>query len=358
MGLFDGIKNVFSKHPEGTQEIEVEKELDTTSVPLVQAESGGSAEGQQINQITSYLDGSEVYELEGPGPTGPGGAVEAADGPDPEPLAVELENVQITSYQLGVLDNDAATDGNDAATDDMSMTLNFEKMDADGATSKLGELDAIMDNLNDDLRDTLDAHVATPQAPGDAPSTDASDELSADDTATMFNKSSGKVEFEWKVEEGEAVEEEPGLTTDDDAEGGGTGVGRVGGKMHLEDVSMDEEPIGPNDLTTEEPDGASSGDAGEQVYLQVELENVQIDPQQGAADEVVAAPGGPQAASPKMLEVFQKGEAKDASEDDGPSTLVPAEDGGSGEMVKMGSDPEMNLADLAEEPELEELEDA
>ncbi len=35
-------------------------------------------------------------------------------------LAVTLENVQITSYQLGVLDNNAATD-------DLSMTLNFEK---------------------------------------------------------------------------------------------------------------------------------------------------------------------------------------------------------------------------------------
>ena len=35
-------------------------------------------------------------------------------------LAIELENVQITSYQLGVLDNNAATD-------DLSMSLNFEK---------------------------------------------------------------------------------------------------------------------------------------------------------------------------------------------------------------------------------------
>lgn len=35
-------------------------------------------------------------------------------------LAVELENVQISSFQLGVLDNNAATD-------DMSMGLNFEK---------------------------------------------------------------------------------------------------------------------------------------------------------------------------------------------------------------------------------------
>ena len=35
-------------------------------------------------------------------------------------LRIELENVQITSYQLGVLDNNAATD-------DLSLTLNFEK---------------------------------------------------------------------------------------------------------------------------------------------------------------------------------------------------------------------------------------
>ena len=34
-------------------------------------------------------------------------------------LGVELENVKITNYQLGVLDNDAATD-------DMSMALNYE----------------------------------------------------------------------------------------------------------------------------------------------------------------------------------------------------------------------------------------
>ena len=38
-------------------------------------------------------------------------------------LAFDLENVQITSYQLGVLDNSAATD-------DMSMQLNFEKYKA------------------------------------------------------------------------------------------------------------------------------------------------------------------------------------------------------------------------------------
>jgi len=35
-------------------------------------------------------------------------------------IKVELMNAQITSYQLGVLDNDAATD-------DISMTLNFEE---------------------------------------------------------------------------------------------------------------------------------------------------------------------------------------------------------------------------------------
>lgn len=35
-------------------------------------------------------------------------------------LSVLLENVQISSYQLGVLDNNAATD-------DISLTLNFEK---------------------------------------------------------------------------------------------------------------------------------------------------------------------------------------------------------------------------------------
>jgi type VI protein secretion system component Hcp len=35
-------------------------------------------------------------------------------------LSVELENVQITSFQLGVLDNNAATD-------DLALSLNFEK---------------------------------------------------------------------------------------------------------------------------------------------------------------------------------------------------------------------------------------
>ena len=37
-------------------------------------------------------------------------------------LAIKLENVQITSYQLGVLDNNAATD-------DLSLSLNFEKFE-------------------------------------------------------------------------------------------------------------------------------------------------------------------------------------------------------------------------------------
>jgi type VI secretion system secreted protein Hcp len=48
------------------------------------------------------------------------GTATYGDGGEQTYLAVELENVQITSYQLGVLDNDAATD-------DLSMTLNFEK---------------------------------------------------------------------------------------------------------------------------------------------------------------------------------------------------------------------------------------
>src|SRR5262245_29657975 len=63
-------------------------------------------------------------------------------------LAVELENVQITNYQLGVLDNNAATD-------DMNMSLNFEK-----------------------YKSTFTAY-------------------------TKDGKSDGKVEHEWKVEEGE-----------------------------------------------------------------------------------------------------------------------------------------------------------
>ena len=63
-------------------------------------------------------------------------------------LAVELENVQITNYQLGVLDNDAATD-------DLSLSLNFEK-----------------------YKTTFTAY-------------------------SKEGKSEGKVEHEWKVEEGE-----------------------------------------------------------------------------------------------------------------------------------------------------------
>ena len=63
-------------------------------------------------------------------------------------LALSLENVQITNYQLGVLDNNAATD-------DMSMSLNFEK-----------------------YKTTFTAY-------------------------SKEGKSEGKVEHEWKVEEGE-----------------------------------------------------------------------------------------------------------------------------------------------------------
>ena len=64
-------------------------------------------------------------------------------------LAVKLENVQITSYQLGVVDNSAATD-------DMSLALNFEK-----------------------FKTTFTAY-------------------------SKDGKSEGNVEAEWKVEEGEA----------------------------------------------------------------------------------------------------------------------------------------------------------
>jgi len=63
-------------------------------------------------------------------------------------LGLELENVQITHYQLGVLDNDAATD-------DMQMALNYEK-----------------------YKTTFTAY-------------------------SKEGKSDGKVEHEWKVEEGE-----------------------------------------------------------------------------------------------------------------------------------------------------------
>jgi type VI secretion system secreted protein Hcp len=72
------------------------------------------------------------------------------------------------------------------------------------------------------------------------------------------------------------------------AGGGGTGVGRVGGKMHLEDISLGIlNDIGTPRLLEAAVKGkvfkkveihgtATYGDAGEQVYLAVELENVQI----------------------------------------------------------------------------------
>jgi len=72
------------------------------------------------------------------------------------------------------------------------------------------------------------------------------------------------------------------------AGGGGTGVGRVGGKMHLEDVSIGIlNDIGTPKLLEAAVKGkvfkkveihgtATYGDAGEQVYLKVELENAMI----------------------------------------------------------------------------------
>jgi type VI secretion system secreted protein Hcp len=72
------------------------------------------------------------------------------------------------------------------------------------------------------------------------------------------------------------------------AGGGGTGVGRVGGKMHLEDISLGiiSDKATPKLLegavkgkvykTVEIHGTATYGDAGEQVYLAVKLENVQI----------------------------------------------------------------------------------
>ena len=72
------------------------------------------------------------------------------------------------------------------------------------------------------------------------------------------------------------------------AGGGGTGVGRVGGKMHLEDISMGiitdkalpkllEAAVKGKVFKKVEIHGtATYGDAGEQTYLAVELENVQI----------------------------------------------------------------------------------
>jgi hypothetical protein len=322
------------------EEIEVEKEVDRASTgPHAGGESAGASDEiaespdgpdsteapQQINEITSFIDASNVYgSAEGPAATEPDEALETPDGSGEEPQAIELENVQITSYQLGVLDNDAATD-------DMSMTLNFEE-------AKVEE------------------------------GTDAPDDLSADDdAATVFAKSRGNVEYGWKVEEAEtASEEEPALTSDsDDAEGGGgTGVGRVGGKMHLEDVTLgimsDKGDGEVDELAAVEPDdggSSESGDAGEQTYLAVELENLQDDSEPGAADEMVAGSSEPQAGLPKMLEVFQKGEAKDAVNNDEPSTLVSPEDGGTGEMVKMGGDAELDLTEMADEPDLDELEE-
>ena len=72
------------------------------------------------------------------------------------------------------------------------------------------------------------------------------------------------------------------------AGGGGTGVGRVGGKMHLEDVSIGiitdkslpklmEAAVKGKVLDKVEIEGtATYGDAGEQVYIHVELKNAQI----------------------------------------------------------------------------------
>lgn len=72
------------------------------------------------------------------------------------------------------------------------------------------------------------------------------------------------------------------------AGGGATGSGRVGGKMHLDDISMGiqtdkslpkllEAAVKGKVFTKVEIHGtATYGNAGEQVYLAVELENVQI----------------------------------------------------------------------------------
>jgi len=72
------------------------------------------------------------------------------------------------------------------------------------------------------------------------------------------------------------------------AGGGGTGVGRVGGKMHLEDITIGIiNDIGTPKLLEAAVKGkvfksveihgtATYGDAGEQVYLSIKLENVQI----------------------------------------------------------------------------------
>ncbi len=72
------------------------------------------------------------------------------------------------------------------------------------------------------------------------------------------------------------------------AGGEGTGVGRVGGKMHLEDITMGiitdkalpkllEAAVKGKVFKKVEIHGtATYGDASEQVYLAIELENVQI----------------------------------------------------------------------------------
>jgi hypothetical protein len=97
MGLFNGIKNAFSKQAEGTDtsEVEVQKELDRTSVALVQADSGGSQSGQQINEITSYVDGSAVYTtLDDAAADGPSTLVSPEEGGTSEMIGLggtELE---------------------------------------------------------------------------------------------------------------------------------------------------------------------------------------------------------------------------------------------------------------------------
>jgi type VI secretion system secreted protein Hcp len=72
------------------------------------------------------------------------------------------------------------------------------------------------------------------------------------------------------------------------AGGGGTGVGRVGGKMHMEDISIGilndrgtpkllEAAVKGKVFKKVEIHGtATFGDAGEQVYIKIELENVMI----------------------------------------------------------------------------------
>jgi type VI secretion system Hcp family effector len=72
------------------------------------------------------------------------------------------------------------------------------------------------------------------------------------------------------------------------ADGEGTGVGRVGGKMHLEDITLGiitdkalpkllEAAVKGKVFKKVEIHGtATYGDAGEQVYVGIELENVQI----------------------------------------------------------------------------------